>query len=98
VADQAASLFGSCCFEEGDVKVTMGTGTFLNVNTGYKPQASVAGKVMFTYVKASSYLSPRYCYSIYIVAITLILCLSRNNDENCQILLVSYYKQFSGSV
>ncbi|PNF42202.1 putative glycerol kinase 5 [Cryptotermes secundus] len=43
VADQAASLFGSCCFEEGDVKVTMGTGTFLNVNTGYKPQASVAG-------------------------------------------------------
>jgi glycerol kinase len=50
-------LFGSCCFEEGDVKVTMGTGTFLNVNTGCKPQASLAGKVMFTYVKGkTSYL------------------------------------------
>ncbi|KAJ9577720.1 hypothetical protein L9F63_005713 [Diploptera punctata] len=43
MADQAASMFGSCCFEEGDVKVTMGTGTFLSVNTGFKPQASVAG-------------------------------------------------------
>ncbi|KAJ4449775.1 hypothetical protein ANN_01179 [Periplaneta americana] len=43
VADQAASLFGSCCFEEGDVKVTLGTGTFLNVNTGCKPFASVEG-------------------------------------------------------
>jgi glycerol kinase len=59
VADQAASLFGSCCFEEGDVKVTMGTGTFLNVNTGYKPQASVAGKVMFTFV---SRILPLYLY------------------------------------
>jgi hypothetical protein len=98
VADQAASLFGSCCFEEGDVKVTMGTGTFLNVNTGYKPQASVAGKVMFTYAKASSYLSPRYCYSVYIVAITVILWLLHDNDDSCQILYVSCYKQFSGSV
>ncbi|XP_021931415.1 putative glycerol kinase 5 isoform X2 [Zootermopsis nevadensis] len=43
VADQAGSLFGSCCFEKGDVKITMGTGTFLNVNTGCKPQASLAG-------------------------------------------------------
>ncbi|XP_014256421.1 putative glycerol kinase 5 [Cimex lectularius] len=43
VADQSASLYGSCCFSEGDLKVTLGTGTFLNVNTGSVPHASVAG-------------------------------------------------------
>nr|CAD7194093.1 unnamed protein product [Timema douglasi] len=43
MADQAASLFGLCCFQEGDVKVTMGTGTFINLNTGKTPHASVAG-------------------------------------------------------
>ncbi|KAG8041727.1 hypothetical protein G9C98_007031 [Cotesia typhae] len=43
MADQAASLFGSTCFEPGDLKVTMGTGSFLNVNTGKEPHASVAG-------------------------------------------------------
>nr|CAD7425175.1 unnamed protein product [Timema monikensis] len=43
MADQAASLFGSCCFQKGDVKVTMGTGTFINLNTGKTPHASVAG-------------------------------------------------------
>lgn len=43
MADQSASLYGSCCFKEGDMKVTMGTGTFLDVNTGCKPHASVAG-------------------------------------------------------
>lgn len=43
MADQAASTFGSCCFKEGDLKVTLGTGTFLNVNTGTRPHASIAG-------------------------------------------------------
>uniref|UniRef100_A0A1B6DGB8 Glycerol kinase 5 n=1 Tax=Clastoptera arizonana TaxID=38151 RepID=A0A1B6DGB8_9HEMI len=43
MADQSASMYGSCCFNEGDVKLTMGTGTFLNVNTGKSPHASVAG-------------------------------------------------------
>ncbi|XP_015118060.1 putative glycerol kinase 5 [Diachasma alloeum] len=43
MADQAASLFGSGCFHPGDLKVTMGTGTFLDVNTGGQPHASVAG-------------------------------------------------------
>ncbi|KAG8338279.1 putative glycerol kinase 5 isoform X2 [Homalodisca vitripennis] len=43
IADQSASLFGSCCFSEGDTKVTLGTGTFLNVNTGRQPHASISG-------------------------------------------------------
>ena len=44
VSDQGASLFGSCGFERGDVKVSLGTGAFLNVNTGNKAHTSVKGK------------------------------------------------------
>ncbi|KAH0946986.1 hypothetical protein HN011_006730 [Eciton burchellii] len=43
MADQAASLFGSGCFKPGDLKITMGTGTFVNVNTGQEPHASITG-------------------------------------------------------
>lgn len=43
MADQAASLFGSGCFKPGDLKITMGTGSFVNVNAGVKPHASVTG-------------------------------------------------------
>lgn len=32
--DQQAALFGQCCFEEGEVKNTYGTGCFLLMNTG----------------------------------------------------------------
>jgi glycerol kinase len=32
--DQQASLFGQRCFQEGDIKGTFGTGTFVLVNTG----------------------------------------------------------------
>ncbi|XP_028988346.1 putative glycerol kinase 5 isoform X1 [Betta splendens] len=43
MADQQAAMFGECCFEVGDVKITMGTGTFMDINTGNKPHTSVAG-------------------------------------------------------
>lgn len=43
MGDQAASLFGSCCFHSGDAKVTLGTGTFFNINTDKKCHASVLG-------------------------------------------------------
>jgi len=43
MADQQAAMFGQCCFETGDVKITMGTGTFMDINTGNKPHTSVAG-------------------------------------------------------
>jgi glycerol kinase len=32
--DQHAALFGQCCFEEGSVKNTYGTGCFILINTG----------------------------------------------------------------
>ncbi|EDO39329.1 predicted protein [Nematostella vectensis] len=44
VADQQGAMFGQCCFDVGDVKCTMGTGTFVDVNTGSQPHVSVAGK------------------------------------------------------
>ncbi|XP_075876919.1 glycerol kinase 5 isoform X1 [Nelusetta ayraudi] len=43
VADQQAAMFGECLFNTGDVKITMGTGTFMNINTGSKPHTSLAG-------------------------------------------------------
>uniref|UniRef100_A0A667ZEZ9 Glycerol kinase 5 n=1 Tax=Myripristis murdjan TaxID=586833 RepID=A0A667ZEZ9_9TELE len=43
MADQQAAMFGQCCFDTGDVKITMGTGTFMDINTGSKPHTSVAG-------------------------------------------------------
>ena len=44
VGDQSAAMFGECCFDVGDIKCTMGTGMFIDLNTGNKPHASVAGK------------------------------------------------------
>jgi glycerol kinase len=34
LGDQQAALFGQCCFKEGDMKVTYGTGGFLLINIG----------------------------------------------------------------
>ena len=36
LGDQQAALFGQCCFKEGDLKVTYGTGGFLLINIGQK--------------------------------------------------------------
>ncbi|TRY93702.1 hypothetical protein DNTS_029408 [Danionella cerebrum] len=48
MADQQAAMFGECCFETGDVKITMGTGTFMDINTGNNPHTSVAGNAAGT--------------------------------------------------
>ncbi len=34
--DQQAALFGQCCFQEGEIKNTYGTGCFILMNTGEK--------------------------------------------------------------
>lgn len=34
VGDQQSALFGSSCFSLGETKVGLGTGSFLDVNTG----------------------------------------------------------------
>lgn len=43
--DQQAALFGQTCFDEGDAKNTYGTGCFLLMNTGYKPNINTDGLV-----------------------------------------------------
>lgn len=43
VGDQQASLFGQCCFEQGEVKNTYGTGCFMLMNTKEKPIDSKNG-------------------------------------------------------
>lgn len=41
--DQQAALFGQACFKKGEAKNTYGTGCFLLMNTGEKPQFSKNG-------------------------------------------------------
>lgn len=41
--DQQAALFGECCFKDGEVKSTYGTGNFLLLNTGSRAVTSENG-------------------------------------------------------
>ncbi|KAH8379435.1 hypothetical protein KR009_004978, partial [Drosophila setifemur] len=43
LSDQTAAMWGSQCFRKNDVKVTMGTGAFLNLVTGRKCHAAISG-------------------------------------------------------
>mmetsp|Transcript_9784 Transcript_9784/g.12708 ORF Transcript_9784/g.12708 Transcript_9784/m.12708 type:complete len:516 (+) Transcript_9784:133-1680(+) len=43
LVDQQASLFGQACFEEGDMKCSFGTGSFLLMNIGTVPKLSSNG-------------------------------------------------------
>uniref|UniRef100_A0A8C4ZPK5 Glycerol kinase 5 n=1 Tax=Gadus morhua TaxID=8049 RepID=A0A8C4ZPK5_GADMO len=40
IADQQAAMYGECCFDVGNVNITMGTGAFVDINTG---------KIMYKY-------------------------------------------------
>lgn len=56
--DQQAALFGQCCFKEGEMKNTYGTGCFLLMNTGKEPVTSENG--LLTTIAASSDGQARY--------------------------------------
>ncbi len=43
--DQQSALFGQCCFSEGELKNTYGTGAFLLMNTGEKPYMTTNGLI-----------------------------------------------------
>jgi len=43
VGDQQAALFAECCFGVGDCKITMGTGAFVDINTGSNVYVSKRG-------------------------------------------------------
>ncbi len=56
--DQQAALFGQCCFREGEVKNTFGTGCFLLMHTGEKAIRSEHG--LLTTIAAGTDEKPRY--------------------------------------
>ncbi len=56
--DQQAALFGQCCFEEGEMKNTYGTGCFLLMNTGNKAVRSNNG--LLTTIAASTQDETQY--------------------------------------
>ncbi|MHA1973063.1 MAG: glycerol kinase 5 [Candidatus Hodarchaeales archaeon] len=43
VGDQQSALFAQCCFEPGDVKVSQGSGAFVDMNVGFKAKLSRRG-------------------------------------------------------
>ncbi len=43
LVDQQAALFGQACFAPGDMKCTLGTGSFLLMNTGHQPYDDAEG-------------------------------------------------------
>ena len=45
MADQSASVFGHGCFKQGQMKISLGSGSFLDVNTGRDIHASMKGLV-----------------------------------------------------
>jgi len=56
--DQQAALFGQCCFTQGEVKNTYGTGCFLLMNTGH--EAIESGHGLLTTIAASTDTKPEY--------------------------------------
>lgn len=60
MADQSASLYGSGCFDPMDLKLTLGTGGFLNINTGSVVEAGNQG----TYPMVAWNLKERIVYDV----------------------------------
>ncbi|MCI8529858.1 MAG: glycerol kinase GlpK [Lachnospiraceae bacterium] len=56
--DQQAALFGQCCFEQGEVKNTYGTGCFLLMHTGDDAIISQSG--LLTTIAAGVGVKPQY--------------------------------------
>ena len=56
--DQQSALFGQCCFEQGEVKNTYGTGCFLLMNTGGEAIVSKSG--LLTTIAAGISEEPEY--------------------------------------
>ncbi|CAO1429978.1 unnamed protein product [Diamesa serratosioi] len=61
MADASAAMLGNCCFNKGDVKVTLGTGSFFDINTGTDCHASVLGMYPLVQWKILNQSSAMYC-------------------------------------
>lgn len=69
--DQQAALFGQCCYGEGDVKNTYGTGCFLLMNTGKRAFESENG--LITTIAADTDEEPSYALegSVFVAGATI---------------------------
>lgn len=55
-------MWGSCCFNKGDIKLTLGTGSFLNLNTGQTCHASIHGLYPLVAWHLNSSTNNELCY------------------------------------
>ena len=58
MADQSASVYGLGCLRPGEMKMTLGSGSFLDVNTGSDIHASMRGIVSFVSLDAFKWVLP----------------------------------------
>ena len=89
IVDQQSALVGHRCFKEGEAKLTLGTGGFLQVNSGSDPKnrSNLIIKSLFPQVfKKISYIYEGQIYSVG----SAIEWLKRNNlvDKNSDIDLI----------
>ncbi|EQA44011.1 putative glycerol kinase [Leptospira broomii serovar Hurstbridge str. 5399] len=64
IGDQMAALYGHCCFEKGGVKISQGSGAFVDMNMGDKPKISKRG--LFPLVAWQLNGKPKYMLEGYI--------------------------------
>ena len=71
LADQGASAFGLNCVNKGDMKATLGTGAFFDINTGDSPHCTFDGLVNcdLIYRKLKEYMLKMFSISICSIAI-----------------------------
>ncbi len=60
VGDQQSALFGQCCFTEGDVKISQGSGAFVDCNMGATTKMSKRGLLPLIAWKLEGEETPNY--------------------------------------
>ncbi|KRO40877.1 MAG: glycerol kinase [SAR86 cluster bacterium BACL1 MAG-120920-bin57] len=99
IGDQQSALVGQRCFDSGDMKATFGTGCFLMVNSGLKPQSSQSGLLSTVGYQLSDDIHYALEGSIFSAG-TIIQWLRDNmqffEDSNSSIELLSHTGQSNG--
>ncbi len=67
VGDQQSALFGHCCINPGDTKISQGSGSFVDCNMGNKPKLSKRGLLPLIAWKLEEEEKPVYMLEGYVV-------------------------------
>ncbi len=62
--DQMAALFGHCCFDAGEVKISQGSGAFVDINVG--PKGKVSKRGLFPLIAWTLQGKPTYMLEGYV--------------------------------